>query len=216
MTISDQLAQARADLATLEADTPKLQAAQDAQATVLDTARREARAGTATLAAVVRAQGQHEAACGLLAQHRQDVADAAAQVGELERADRAAHLLSEGREAYRVMQEAAQAHATRAAQAEEAVRLALDELARLSAQHVQARARLGAALRAQVATAQGGDPYRYPDRLSAMTDREAGRAYLGEIDPTLTEPAVLAPWGGELSVPEQRHPHLARAMRARV
>lgn len=211
MNTLQQLQQARADLAALEADTGTLQGAASAQEATLTATRREARAGTAPFEAVVTAQTRHEAARGLLAQHLQDVADAQALVTELEAACTAADLLEEGRAAHRDMRELAQAHAKRAAQAEATLTAALEELGTLSQQHSRARTRLAAALRATVKAAQGSDPYGQGDRLSAPTDRDAGRAFLGEIDPALTEPTVLAPWGGELAVPEHRFPLLSRA-----
>lgn len=210
MNIFDQLHQARADLATLEGDTSRLEAAVTEHESTLDAARRAARAGGATLEAVAEHQGRTEAARGLLAQHLHDVADARRLVTELSRATDAAGRVEEGREAHRLMIEARQAHTERAAQVEEVLRDALAELATLSQQHAQARARLGSALRAEVQAEQGGDPYRRGERLDATTDRSTGRAFLAEISPQLTEHDVLAPWGSELSTHEGRFPLLSQ------
>lgn len=213
MNVFEQLEQARASLTALEADTPRLENIVAEQEKALEAGRRAARAGRATLADVTGQQSQAEAARGLLAQHLEDVADARRLVTELSRATDAAGRVEEGREAHRLMIEARQAHTERAAQVEEVLRDALAELATLSQQHAQARARLGSALRAEVQAEQGGDPYRRGERLDATTDRSTGRAFLAEISPQLTEHDVLAPWGSELSTHEGRFPLLSQVKR---
>lgn len=209
MNILQQLEQARADLAALEGDTAKLEANLRAQEAALDTARREARTGSGSFEAVVTAQSRQEAARGIIGQHLQDVANAHALVTELEAAVNVLTSLEEGQEARRIMRETAEAHSERAAQAEQALGAALEELRQLEQAHERARARLGAVLRKTVKAAHGVDPYADPGRMTHTPDaaRVTGRTFLGEIDPDLSEAEALNPSGFGL----RRFPLLAKA-----
>lgn len=212
MSIAAQLDTARADLTALEGDTATLEQNVKKQEADLDAARRAARSGAGTFEAVVKQQGRDEAARGMLAQHLQDVADAFALVSELEAAVSAAGLIEEGREAGRIMRETEQAHTERAAQAEAALAAALEDLRALEDRHSQARHRLSIALRRTVSTGHGQDAYAAGHRLTHQPspERETGRAFLREIDPELSEAAVLGFTGGP-GVSENRFPLLSKA-----
>lgn len=142
-------------LRALEGQTADLEAQVSSEAQLLERAQREARDGRGTLRQVVSAQGQADAARGVLAMHMAEVQQQRALVDDLETAQQVAQLVAQGQtareEVHRLREEAAQL----VGEAETALREAMTRFHALQAAHRTAQERLWENARQHAAHALG-------------------------------------------------------------
>lgn len=169
MTVDDQLAQARADLESLDTDTPTLQANLTTQEAELDRLRREARAGRAAFPDVVMQQTRRDAAAGILEQHLSDVAAARGLVAELEAAQVDTGGMEAVRAAWQVIAQTTGEYAAATAKLEKQLQAGLDRLSDLKKAHQAAQQQVANTL--MEAGARGAGLTR--NRVGALM-REAG------------------------------------------
>lgn len=167
-TVADQLAAARADLVSLEADTATLEKNLAAQNADLDQMRREARAGRAEFADVVQQQTRRDAASGLLQQHLEDVAACRQLVEELEGAAAEAVAVADVRRAWASMEQQQTEYAARAEQLEAQLLAGLDALLSLRTGYQAAQQTISLKTREAVARATGLTLQEVSDQLRSM------------------------------------------------
>lgn len=198
MTAADpvlELLKASDHLDTLQQQTPGLEAALEGETGQLATLRREARDGTATLAQVATQQTRADGARGMLDQHRQDVQTADDQALELAREVGAAANLTTGRYAHSEMLQAKREILELATREEPRLQTALRLFLQLERTYSENKTLLAFSLNTTLKAAHPGAelPPVYPAAGTVRLEAEwlTGAAFLAEIDPDLTEHAVL-------------------------
>ncbi|OLV17484.1 hypothetical protein [Deinococcus marmoris] len=162
---AEQLEQARADLVSLDTDTPTLEQNVTTQTAELDRLRREARAGRADFDQVVAQQTRRDAAAGMLQQHLEDVAAQRGLVEELEGAAAESAAVEELRAAWAAVNKSAQEWGRVSEALEGRLRVELDRLRELAVKHREAQATAYQIMRAAAAQGSGLDLQTVGDRL---------------------------------------------------
>lgn len=162
----DALTGAHAHLQALEGQTAQLQAQADSEGQALEAAQRAARDGSGTLRQVVAAQGQADAARGVLSLHLGEIEQQRGHVRALEAAHGVAQLVERGQAAQQEIKRTAQEAAQLVETAEAALTEALTRLQALEAAHSSARGQTWEAARQHIAQALGltADEVRYAVR----------------------------------------------------
>ena len=175
---AEQLTQARADLESLDADTPTLESNMAAQTAELDRLRREARAGRADFAQVVEQQTRSDAAAGMLQQHLEDVAAQRGLVEELEAAALEAGAVGELKAAWAAVVKTDQDFARISEALEGRLKVELARLSDLAAQHRQAQADVSRLMRDAATRESGLDARTVVAHLGQRSGRPADRETL--------------------------------------